>query len=513
MVTITDASSGQPLEMVTISSTAPRANATTNGSGKADVSALKGAEQVFVRMLGFETDTLSFSQLIENEGNLKLRSVGLSLDQVVVSATRWNQSKREVPGRISSISTKEVKLQSPQTAADMIGASGEVFIQKSQQGGGSPMIRGFATNRLLLVVDGVRMNTAIFRSGNVQNIINIDPFSVERAEVFFGPGSVIYGSDAIGGVMSFKTYEPTLSLVKKPTIKGNAVFRYSSASTEVTGHFDVNVGWKKWALLTSVTYTDYGDLKMGSNGPEDYLRPYYVERQGDSIDVVVENRDPLKQVPTAYSQINVMQKIRYSPNDKWNFIYGFHYSSTSAYGRYDRHLRERNNIPRYTEWNYGPQLWMMNNLEISNKSETTIYSQMNIRLAHQQFEESRISRVFKDPIRAIREEKVQAYSLNIDFKKNIGKQHQVFYGIEGIFNDVFSKGKDENIETGSVAKAASRYPRSNWSSMGAYLTYRYKPSKKIALQGGARYNQFLLNAKFDTTFFPFPFTSARINHG
>lgn len=70
------------------------------------------------------------------------------------------------------------------------------------------MIRGFSTNRLLITVDGVRMNTAIFRSGNLQNVINVDPFALARTEVILGPGSVVYGSDAIGGVMNFYTKNP-----------------------------------------------------------------------------------------------------------------------------------------------------------------------------------------------------------------------------------------------------------------------------------------------------------------
>ncbi len=513
IITVIDKSNEQPLEMVTLASNLPSAFVTTDAHGKADISSLKGAKQIFIRMLGFKNDTVSYAKLSELKEGFPLQSIGLSLDQVVISATRWNQSKREVPARISTLSAKEVKLQNPQTAADMIGATGEVFIQKSQQGGGSPMIRGFATNRLLIAVDGVRMNTAIFRSGNVQNIINIDPFTIENSEVFFGPGSVIYGSDAIGGVMNFKTYEPVLSKTKKPIANGSAVFRYASASTELTGHLDINVGWKKWAFLSSFTYTDYGDLRMGNIGPNDYLQSNSVVRQGDSIDVVVSNSDPLKQNPTGYSQINLMEKIRYAPNEKWNVIYGFHYSTTSEYGRYDRHLRESNGEPRYAEWNYGPQLWMMNNLDISNRTETVIYSQMNIRLAHQLFEESRISRGFNDAVRSIREEKVHAYSINIDFKKNIGTQHVILYGLEGIFNDVFSSGMDEDILAGTSTNAASRYPRSNWSSMGAYISYTYKPHKKIVLKGGIRYNHFLINAEFDTTFFPFPFTEAHINNG
>ena len=73
------------------------------------------------------------------------------------------------------------------------------------------MIRGFSANRVLIVVDGVRMNNAIFRSGNLQNVISIDPNMIELTEVIMGPGSVIYGSDAIGGVMNFYTTTPKLS--------------------------------------------------------------------------------------------------------------------------------------------------------------------------------------------------------------------------------------------------------------------------------------------------------------
>ncbi len=194
-----------------------------------------------------------------------LEPSSLSLEQYTVVASKWNQSTRDIPAKITSISVQEVALQNPQTTADLLATSGEVFIQKSQQGGGSPMIRGFATNRLLITVDGVRMNTAIFRSGNLQNVISLDPFAIERTEVLFGPGSVIYGSDAIGGVMGFNTLTPKLSLGDKSDVSGSAVSRYSSANDERTGHVDVNVGWKKFAMVSSFSYFNFDDLRMGTN--------------------------------------------------------------------------------------------------------------------------------------------------------------------------------------------------------------------------------------------------------
>lgn len=511
IITITDGANHQPIELATISSESPSANTITNSKGQANISDFKDSQLIEIRMLGYRTEIFSYEQLKSEAFAIKL-TPGITMDEVVVSASRWNQRSRNIPTKITSISSKTVILQNPQTAADLLGASGKVFIQKSQQGGGSPMIRGFATNRLLYVIDGVRMNTAIFRSGNIQNVISLDPFATEKTEVFFGPGSVIYGSDAIGGVMSFQTLTPQLSLNDEPLIAGSAVARYSSANNEKTAHFDVNVGWKKWASVTSFSSYDFGDLRMGSHGPEEYLRPFYVQRI-DSVDRIITNDDQQIQRPTAYTQMNIMQKIRYKPNGKWDFQYGFHYSTTSDYARYDRHIRYKKGLPRYGEWYYGPQKWMMNNLNISHTGKTSFYDMMTIRLAQQSFEESRIDRDINKDDRHIRIEKVEAYSLNIDMNKAIGNRHKLFYGAEGVKDDVTSSGTDEDIRSGISIVGPSRYPQSVWASYGAYFNYQYKLSEKAALQTGIRYNQYLLDATFDDTFYPFPYSEMNMNDG
>ena len=206
------------------------------------------------------------------------------LEEVVISVNRWEQNQREVSTRVAKITPSLIQLQNPQTSADLLGLSNQVFIQKSQLGGGSPMIRGFATNRILLVVDGVRMNNAIFRSGNLQNVISIDASSIQNTEVVFGPGSVVYGSDAIGGVMNFTTLTPVTS-TEGTTFSANAFARYASANEEKTGHVDFSIGLKKWAFVTSITKSDFSDLKMGSKGPTEYTRPEYQVRDENGDDL------------------------------------------------------------------------------------------------------------------------------------------------------------------------------------------------------------------------------------
>jgi hemoglobin/transferrin/lactoferrin receptor protein len=513
-VTIRDQETGRPLEGVTLNSTDPNVFTITNSQGQTNVSEFSGAGQIRIRSLGYLTITCSYADMEESGFEILMEPSNLNLDEVVVSATRWRQVTGNIPSMIVAISSREVALDNPQTAADLLGLSGKVFIQKSQQGGGSPMIRGFATNRLVYTVDGVRMNTAIFRSGNLQNVINLDPFATEQTEVLFGPGSVIYGSDAIGGVMSFQTLVPQFTLTEAPMISGKALMRYSSANQERTGHFDVNVGWKKWALVTSFSSWDFDNLRQGSHGPDDYIKHYYVERQ-NGADVVVTQEDPLLQIPSGYSQMNLMQKVAYRPGKDLNIQYGFHYSETSPYGRYDRHNRVRNGTARYAEWNYGPQKWMMNHLNLVHSRSNPIYDQLTFRLAQQTFGESRIDRNLNDVERNTQKEKVQAWSANLDLVRSTGKANSLYYGLEWVLNEVTSTGEITDITTGISQTGPSRYPQSSWSSMAAYISDELRISELFTLQTGLRYNRFMLDADFtrNLEFYPLPFAAASIRNG
>jgi hemoglobin/transferrin/lactoferrin receptor protein len=511
VVTVKDQVTQRPLEMVQVYSSRDVQILLTNSKGQADISALKGDNKIVVSLLGYSPEVLSYKQLQDRQFQLYLQESNISLNAVVVSATRWQQEAREVPQKISTIRPTDVLLQNPQTAADMLGQTGEVFIQKSQGGGGSPMIRGFATNRVLITVDGVRMNTAIFRSGNLQNVISLDPFATARTEVLFGPGSVQYGSDAIGGVMSFYTLTPQFAPDTNLHTTANAAIRWASANNERTGHADVSFGKKNWAALSSVSFSKYGDLLMGAHGPDAYLRPEFVQSVNGQ-DEVVPNTNPRRQVYTGYDQLNLLQKFRYRPSENWELQYGFHYSTTSDVPRYDRLINYRNSRLRSAEWYYGPQVWVLNNLQATYRASNSFFNQLTIGLAYQLFEESRHNRDLDKAIRYNRAEKVNAYSANLDFTKELGRRHQLFYGMEAIYNKVHSTGTDEDIRSGASVEGPSRYPDgADWQSYAAFLTHRFKAGEKMTLQTGARYNHFLLHANLNNHFFDLPVTTAEIN--
>ena len=514
-VIVRDADTRRPMAFVTIYSPDLEVNTLTDENGKADLNAFRDAKTIQFSFVGYRSLSFSYEELEEMQFAVQMRESTVALSTVVVSASKWEQTTRDVPNKMTSIKPRDVQFQNPQTAADMLEVSGMVFIQKSQLGGGSPMIRGFATNRVLLTVDGVRMNTAIFRSGNVQNVISLDPFAIENTEVIFGPGSTIYGSDAIGGVMSFYTLTPTFSGTDAMKVEGSATLRYSSANQEKTAHADVNLGWKNFASVTSFTFSSFDDLMMGSHGPEELLRPTFAERI-DGMDVISPNPNPRVQKPSGYDQFNIMQKFRYAAGANWEIDYAFHYSETTPYPRFDRLLRPgRDGTGLWSaEWDYGPQIWMMNNLNISNNEAHQLYDRVVLRLAYQHFEEGRIDRNFNSARRRKREEQVDAFSGNLDFEKRVNGSSSLFYGVEVLTNKVSSQGSDENIRTGVVEPASTRYPDGSiWNSYAAYASYQYRASEKVNLQLSGRYNQVFLRSEFDRTFFPFPFEEAEINAG
>ncbi|WP_166637263.1 TonB-dependent receptor plug domain-containing protein [Algoriphagus boseongensis] len=483
----------------------------TNQDGKVDIGIFQNEPKLYFQLFGYSLVSTSWQELAQNNFQVLLQADYLTLDAAVISSSRWRQNQTDIPEKVRRLDQSKLLLRNPSNTADWLGSSGEVFIQKSQLGGGSPMIRGFSANRLLYSIDGVRMNTAIFRSGNLQNVISLDPFAIENTEIQFGPGSVMYGSDAIGGVMVFETLSRKL---ESSGLSGNFISRFSSAYAEKSFHGDLSYGSDKLKFITSASYFDYGDLKMGKNGGQDsYLRPDFVVRENDT-DVVKVNPDPLKQVGSAYSQLNLMQKVLWKSGENSTLDYGFHYSASSDIPRYDRLIEKRNGQLRFSRWDYGPQIWMMNNLKWTLRKKTDWFDQVKIIFAQQYFEESRIDRRLGAGSEFDRKEKVNAYSLNADFLKYLNDESHLSYGAEWVTNQVESTGIQRAIETSIEKPASSRYPNSNWNSVAVYGSYHRHLSEKWKFQSALRYNFTEISADFtnNADFFPLPFTESKDKH-
>ncbi len=513
-IVVLDKETQEPIASVAIYNVDKDKSAVTDVNGKANLTNFSLEERLYFQSISYQTLKTTKQKILASGGTVLLIPSSQAMNPVVLSVSKFEQREQDIPQKIVSTNKKDIVFQNPQTSADLLQQTGQVYVQKSQQGGGSPLIRGFSTNRLLLTVDGVRMNTAIFRGGNLQNVISIDPLSIERTEVILGPGSVIYGSDAIGGVINFFTQTPRFVSQGDSRFSGNGILRFATANQEKTGHLDFNYGSEKFASATSLSFNSFDDLTMGSNGPDDYLRESFVVRRNDQ-DIVVPNASPQEQVPTGFDQINLLQKFSYRPDLYWKFDLGLIYTATSDYSRYDAldRFRESGN-PRNAEWYYGPQKWLMVNAKAQHRGSGKWYDKMLITQAYQQFKEGRNNRAFQNVNLFENDETVDAWSTSIDFERRNRENNILFYGAEYVHNNVNSTGSVTNIETGEQDTAPTRYPDgSNWQSLAAYFNYQWQVVSNLTLQTGARYNHIWLDATFDNQFFNFPFDQAHVNTG
>lgn len=514
-VGVVDADTGDAISNVAIYNSDKSKVALTDFDGLFDIAIFSKNERISIKHLSYELLKISKSQILKQGNKAFLIMKPEQLDEVVMSVSKWEQQKKDIPNKIVSIAARDIAFTTPQTSADLLQNSGKIFVQKSQLGGGSPMIRGFSTNRLVLSVDGVRMNNAIFRGGNLQNVISIDPFVIKNTEIIFGPGSVIYGSDAIGGVMNFYTQTPVLSDDDSLRVYGGANYRFSSASSENTVNAKVGFGKKKWGALTSLTYNSFQDLVMGSYGPDSYLRNSFVQTANGADELVV-NENPKKQVSTGYNQVNFMQKVRFRPNSEWDVRSGIFYSETTDYSRYDRLIRPTSDGQglRSAEWFYGPQKWFMGNVQVNKKGNGKFYDGLKVTTAYQRFEESRNNRNFQDVTLNSTKEKVDAFNFNVDLENRKIGDFRLYYGGEYIFNKVHSNGENRNIITLETVDAPTRYPNgSSWQSLAGYVNSEYRTKPNFTLMSGLRYSHVWIDAIFDQTFYSFPFDDANLSTG
>ncbi len=441
-----------------------------------------------------------------------------TLDEVIISSNKFQEKKKNIAQGIDVITATTIANYNTQNTGDLLINTGNVFVQKSQQGGSSPVIRGFEASRVLLIVDGVRLNNAIYRSGHLQNSITVDQNMLEKIEVLYGPASTLYGSDALGGVIHFRTKIPKLSVDRNSLVAGSGFIRYSSVNDEKTIHADASIGGKKFAWLQAYNFSNFGDMKMGDQYTDKYpdfgRRSQYVTRI-NGIDSVVKNPDDRIQRFSGYKQWDITQKFLFKPSANITHLVNLQLSNTNDVPRYDRLQDIKNGTLRYAEWYYGPQKRIMGSYELGISSAGFI-NEIKANINYQDIEESRQTREYRRYDRFdSRREHLKVWAFTIDGRKKWGK-NELTAGIDGQLNDVKSVADRTNINTGTKTKLDTRYPdginKMNYFAVYAQHLYKFY-SGKLVLNDGIRFQLADLKSSLvDNSFFNLPFTSIKQNN-
>ena len=527
-VKVLDKQTGKIIKNVSIFNAKETINITTDKDGFANISEFNATEIVIFSHLSYAVSRIRKSAVKSKNYIIYLTKESEQLDEVVVSLFKREERTNRIAEQIAILNSKKIQRVSAQTSADLLATIPGVKVQKSQFGGGSPVIRGMEANRVLLVVDGVRMNNAIYRKGHLQSAITVTPNMLEKTEVVFGPSSVIYGSDALGGVIHYYTKTPKLS--EENEVDSQFFSRFSSVNNEITTNISVEVRSQKWASLTSISHSDFGDLKAGKNrahGFKDWGKVFFYSENnnGNYKEYPTVNMDPNLQRNTGYNQTDILQKFFIPITRNTDIKLNFQYSTSSDIPRFDRLTELKNEKLKFSEWFYGPQKRFLASAQMflnPNKKgmETGI-----ITAAYQNVQESRVQRKFGSLNRSYREENVAVYSLNGDFSVLLtaDKTRALSYGFEFAYNDVTSNayGKELNIVAGEIEgfsrtfKVQSRYPdgSSAYLSSAVYIDYRQDINSKSTLNSGIRFTNTNLTATWiDQTFIQLPDTNIQLNH-
>jgi len=430
------------------------------------------------------------------------------LSEVVIS-NKVPKKYTQLPNQVEVITAKQIDFQNFQSTAEMLSNSGALFVQKSQQGGGSPVIRGFEASRVLLTVDGVRMNNLIFRAGHLQNVITVDENMLESVGVFYGPSSTLFGSDALGGSVAMTTKNAKFLDQAHNKFTGGINTRYSSVNEEKSVAMHLNYATSNFASLTFFSFNDFGDLKMGKkkNHNGDYFgeRPNYVSTV-NGVDQLNVNSDKYTQVGSAYKQYNFMQKLAYKTNS--GFVHGLNlqYSTTSDINRYDRLTEKTSSGLKFAEWYYGPQERLLAIYSLQ-KEKAFLNSDLKVNVAYQNVKESRHNRRFNNYNLQHNEENVDLFSVSLDLDKKFTKG-ELFYGFESYYETLKSTAYANNINTGVVTNINTRYPNGDNNMMrnDFYISYNEKMSEKTFWNVGARAGYTSLKSTIaDNSVFALPF--------
>ena len=500
-------SDSEPIENAAVFNSTRERGAITDSMGVIDISIFLEGDTIIFQHPSYETIKFLRSELTGRQ-QVSLQRKRIPIDEYVISASKYRENSQMVPYKVDVLEKEQLKKSIALTSADILEETGNIVVQRTQGGGGSPILRGFEANKILLVVDGVRLNNAIYRNGHLQNSITIDNSILERTEVIFGPTSIIYGSDALGGVIHYYTKDPRMSTDSTTRLDVSAYLQYESAMKDKTGHMDFTIGKKRIASLTSITYKNLGNIRMGSRRDPslgNWGKLMHYVRQVEGMDSTVINSNPLIQKNTGYSQLDIIQKVRYTPSQYVDWILNMQYSTSSNIDRLDQLNDYSGDNLKYAQYYYGPQNRLLVSMKNVRKKDNPVFTNMTTLASFQRIDEDRCSRKFRSSELLTQQEDVTVFGLNLDMVKIWGASHKLFYGAEITHNLVKSEAWYENILTGDRTTAQTRYPEdgSQTWSMSAYSSYKWILDHKLVLNIGARFNRGTMHSAFDNPLLPY----------
>ena len=416
----------------------------SDNSGKVDLSIFKDIDTIKTSHVAFESYEFTKDQI--NNNVIVIYKASYKINEVSIRSSIDIENNKT---QIIKLNQKKISQSLSKNSSEILEKLTPISVQKSQSGGGSPNIRGFEANRILLIVDGIKLNNAIYRSGHLQNIQSVDYNIIEGMSILHGPSSIFYGSGAIGGGIVIKTIDP-----EKRNPERVFSQQIESSSSSVLSHYHSVFHINNLSLLSSVSLKKYGNVKMGRNRVHGYVNWGKYEFATDKEE----------QLYGEYEQIDATQKTHWNINKSSSIRLNSQFSKTSNINRFDKLNDITDNMPKYKHWYYGPQKRFLQSIQYDLIKESNIMDKLQILLSYQNIEESRHVQLFNNDYITSRTELVDVLSSRIEVKKKY-KNINIKHGGSARYQKVNSSAFLLSEVDLSRGYATTRYPDNGSTSI------------------------------------------------
>jgi len=397
----------------------------------------------------------------------------LDLRRIVVTATRGAHRISDISNAVTLVPFQKLDIRMPETTAEALREETGIFVQKTSHGGGSAKIRGFDSNQILLLVDGIRLNNSTYRLGNHPYLTTVDAAMLENLEVVRGPTSVLYGSDAMGGTINARTHQVGFS--RNMAFGYRFLGRIASADQQQTGRAGISFSSPFLTFTGGFTAQNFGDLRRGANS---------------SHSVLENSTNGIIQTPTGFSSRDLDAKLRCRLSDK-------HYLTLAG------QMTRRGNIPRYDKyetsdyyrWLYTPQDRDLLYLRYQYLAVSPWLNSLEVTLSRQLQREGReIQKSIADILTRELDE-VITWGMQLEARTRRGK-HRFSSGLDLYLDDVHCKRQFIEVSGAETEDFQGRYPDgSGYASLGLYLQDEIHLSPLWSAITGLRLSSF--QARFD----------------
>ncbi len=396
----------------------------------------------------------------------------LELEPVTVTATRHESKDFEVPTAMTIVDAERIRAGAPSVLADALRGEAGVFVQATTPGQAAPVIRGLIGSGTLMLVDGLRLNSAIFRSAPNQYFAFVDPYNVERIEVVRGAGSTLYGSDAMGGVIHVLTPQWRF---RDPDwqLKSDALAQFSSADLGSIGHVALAGGRKGLSIAAGMTYQNHDDIRTGDGVKKPTAYSSYA---GNSSLLVDDERQELLLAAQYLIQPNTPRYDELVP----------------GFGQTD---------PSSAVFSFEPNDRLFTHGRYRLRAPVEAIDRVELQAGYQQINDDRRNRDFGGSNQAREDNehnRSELIGLHLQLMSNYRELVMFTYGVEVYLDRTQSSRYGRDINTQETSERASRFADgATMNSYAAYLQNEIDPLPKLSVVLGGRYSYYDLDLPAD----------------